>query len=519
MTRKLLLIVIAAVLVAGTALRLFPAFAGQPWLSEFFMTEDGYLMLTVARNMAIGLSMSVSEGTIPTNGVQPMATFLFALPYWLTGGDKVASLTGITLISAAWSVAGAFAVRAYARLALPQDMRAPVWSWLVAALWFIGPLLLRHTMNALETGLYTLFVLLALIWFTRILRLGLHAGRAETLGFGAFCGLVFLARNDGAFLVTAIFLSWSAYELFILRRGVIASALRLIPAGIASLIIAAPWLLHNQINFGSIMPISGSAQIVGSTFAQNLALIPVKLFEYAFPMLPIPDALEANALVIGICIVAVVVICALYLLDALRLERPVRFMLLAYALFGLMLAGYYGLFFGAAHFVSRYLSPTAPFLIVATVAVAYRLARLALGARALPAVAIAGIGALVLSAGLLARQLPPGAYQQGHFQVVRWIETNVPPEDWVGAVQTGTLGYWHDRTVNLDGKVNPEALAELHAKGHVLDYIIDSRIDHIADWHGVSDWVSRSESDFGSHFEVVVADRAANLGALRRKAH
>ncbi len=58
------------------------------------MTEDGYLMLTIARNMAIGLGMSVSEGTIHSNGVQPLATFLFTLPYLLTGGDKVAGLVG-----------------------------------------------------------------------------------------------------------------------------------------------------------------------------------------------------------------------------------------------------------------------------------------------------------------------------------------------------------------------------------------------------------------------------------------
>jgi hypothetical protein len=60
-------------LIAGLY-RLWPILAAQPALPEFFITEDGYLMLTVARNMAIGLGMSVSEGTIATNGIQPMAT-------------------------------------------------------------------------------------------------------------------------------------------------------------------------------------------------------------------------------------------------------------------------------------------------------------------------------------------------------------------------------------------------------------------------------------------------------------
>ena len=40
-----------------------------------------------------------------------------------------------------------------------------------------------------------------------------------------------------------------------------------------------------------------------------------------------------------------------------------------------------------------------------------------------------------------------------HFQVIDWVEQNVPDDTWVAAVQSGTLGYYHDRTINLDGKV------------------------------------------------------------------
>ena len=52
------------------------------------MSEDGYLMQTVARNMAIGLGMSTAEGTIPTNGVQPLATFAYAGLHALAGGSN-----------------------------------------------------------------------------------------------------------------------------------------------------------------------------------------------------------------------------------------------------------------------------------------------------------------------------------------------------------------------------------------------------------------------------------------------
>ena len=108
------------------------------------MTEDGYLMLTVARNMAIGLGMSVSDGTIPTNGVQPMSTILFTVPYLWTGGDKVFSLIGIHLILAAVAMAVAFAIRSLAARVLRDQKARGLLPWVVASLWFLGPVLLRH---------------------------------------------------------------------------------------------------------------------------------------------------------------------------------------------------------------------------------------------------------------------------------------------------------------------------------------------------------------------------------------
>ena len=95
----------------GLLFRLHPLVMDNARIAQFFITEDGYLMLTVSRNFAAGLGLSVSGGEIATNGVQPLATFLFALPYVLVGGDKLLGLMGVILISAAVSVAAAWAIR------------------------------------------------------------------------------------------------------------------------------------------------------------------------------------------------------------------------------------------------------------------------------------------------------------------------------------------------------------------------------------------------------------------------
>ena len=505
-----------AALAAGLLYRLHPLAMDGDRVARFFMTEDGYLMLTVARNLAIGNGMSVAAGEITTNGVQPLATLIFALPYLATGGDKVLSLYGVLAFSAAFSVAGAIAVHRLARLVLAGTDASPAWPLLVATLWFCGPLLLFHTMNGLETGLYTaLLVATALRFASLVSRWGLFPV-ADRLSLGLMLGLVFLARNDGAFFVTAILLV-RFVQLRASGIGFAAACAELLPIGAVSLMVAAPWLAYNHTLFGSVVPISGHSQSLGADFGHNVDIAFVKLFETMFPMLPVPAGLEGLPglnLALG---AATTVVLAIFLRRALQVPGPVRIVIAAYALYGAMIFGYYSLFFGAPHFLSRYLAPLAPLLITAATWVGLELARTAATSRWRRTMEGAGLAAVGLSAALLVRLLLPGVHEQGHFQVVDWTERNVADRAWVGAVQTGTMGYWHDRTINLDGKVNPEALRVLRERGDVLDYVVESRIDYLADWVGIAGWLDRGHARFDATFELVLADPERNLAVLRRR--
>lgn len=515
MTPRLLAMAVLVTLVLAGLYRLFPLAVGMPALAERFLTEDGYLMLTVARNMGTGLGMSVSDGTIATNGVQPLIAFLFAVPYWATGGDKVTSLYAVHLILAAAAFGALIATRAFAARVLAWRELPGAWPWAVAALWFAGPLLLYHSMNGLETGLATFCILLALLAFHRVLAAEEAAGTSLKLGLGALCGLAFLSRNDAAFLVIGIFATWWVVEL--LRAGredgrpFVARTLALIPPGLACLVVAAPWMINNQLRFGSIVPISGTAQSVAAETGQNLGLLPAKLFEHTYPMLPIPGGLETLAPVQILTALAVAAPLLWLLWQTFRKAgTPVRAMVAAYLIHLVALAAYYGISFGAPHFLSRYLAPAAPLMIVGLVSVLLDLGRGRVAAGAV-------LASLVLSLALLGRLLMPGAHSQGHEQVAAWAAENVPEETWVGAVQTGTLGYWHDRTFNLDGKVNPAALAARRESGHVLGYVVESPIDYVIDWYGVGGWADRTDTAFPDTFERIVWDREVNLAVMRRQ--
>lgn len=508
-------------LVLATLYRLYPIVLGPEVLREAFMTEDGYLMLTIARNMAIGMGMSVSDGTIASNGVQPLATFIFAVPYLLTDGDKVLGVTGVQLISAVIAMIGIFTVRAFTRLVLSQQDERPIWPWLLTAIWFASPLLLVHTMNGLETGLYTVMLTLTLVIFGKVLMRPDPDSLRLPLLLGIAGGVTFLARNDAVFLLFSIFGVWFIYEVAVARRGLWAALRLIIPSGLLIVIISAPWMIFNYINFGSIVPVSGTAQALSGGFAKNAAVLPAILFEYAFPMLPVPIGVQGIPAFQYSAVAIVVLVLTVFMIQTWRRGTNVRFVVLAYLLYAIAMSAYYGFYFGAGWFLSRYLSPLAPLLTVATFSVVYSLVTMLIKPRSKEIMRGLGVVSLLLSFALLGRFLIPGVKEQGHFQVVDWVTQNVNEETWVGAVQTGTVGYWHDRTINLDGKVNPAALEALLEKGHVLDYVLETPIIYLADWHGISAWVTdemaANNSLFAEQFSLLVHEPENNLSVLKRQ--
>lgn len=497
----------------GLLYRLFPLVAGDKAVREFFITEDGYLMLTAARNLGIGNGLSVSDGTIATNGVQPLATLFYTVPFMITGGEKTGSIYLIILIMVLFSLFGLWAIRQFATDVLQNISDQPVWPWMVAVIWFVSPLMILHTMNALETGLYIAVVVLLITVFGRIAARNETYTRRDQIVLGLLCGLAFWSRNDAVYLIGAIFatrfVSASLNPAIGLRRAFIEPWV----PGLLSILIASPWLLHNKILFGSFVPISGTSQSWASDFGQNLPLLPSKLFETIFPMLPIPTSLELSPIVIAITAATCAFVIIAFLWMVVRERHPFRDGIIAYTLFGVVLCFYYGTMFGAPHFLSRYISPLGPLLITAAFYVGLRLFQ----GRLRGAFTAAVVLAMLLSVALSTRLLLPGKHVHEHFQVVDWVNENVPEEVWAGAVQTGTLGFWHDRTINLDGKVNPTALAILREKGDVLDYVVDTDIQYLADWVGIADWVNRGNQNFTNSFEVVVEDPASNLGVLRRR--
>ena len=508
-------------LVTGLAARLSPFLDVDGRLYWLLLSEDGYLMQTIARNMAVGLGMSTAHGTMPTNGVQPLATFLYAGLHALAGGSKLLAIGYVTVFATTVSAAATWVFWRLGQSVLRDLPFARDIALLAAALWFASPAIVGQSMNGLETGVYYLAITTTLLYYFSLdLSAPAPMSTGQRVALGLLLGLTFLARNDAVFFIAAVLAAHLLLGGASAGGGWRRRAGDAVVAGGLSMVVASPWLVYNKLMFGSVVPISGLAESHAAGFGANLRMIPAKLVEASLLYVRVPKALESAWPVV---VVSLVILAGLgwaaWSLVARRSLRGLRFCAIT-LVFCAGIGGYYGLFFGAPWFLSRYLSALSPLLWLLSLTSAYLLlAGFLRSRRTFMACGAALTSMLLLVASGLAVLNFQGGRSNGHRQVVDWVQKNVDERQWVGGVQTGTLGYFHDRTINLDGKVNPKALRARIESGGVFGYVLEETpINYLVDWVGIAGWASTASApQFGQAFEVVVDDKAANLGVLRRR--
>ena len=87
---------------------------------------------------------------------------------------------------------------------------------------------------------------------------------------GVILGLTVLARIDAVFFVILVSL-WQFYSYW--RQGKIQTGmLRFVLIGGIAFLVSSPWWLYNQLQFSSLMPISGKAQQAWQLSAERLGM-------------------------------------------------------------------------------------------------------------------------------------------------------------------------------------------------------------------------------------------------------
>lgn len=502
-----------ASLLVGTVVRALPLLDVHGRALRQFASEDGYLMLTIARNLAIGNGLSVEDGTTLTNGTQPLMTFVYAGLFWLVGGDKVWGVILAQLLGIVFALVGAFLLYRIGSLLLADDARHAALPAIAAAAWYVAPVGARYTQNCLETGAAALLPMAIGLFFLE------HSPGpdkpwtlARCAALGLLLGVAFWARNDAVLLAGAVCL---IILLSGLRSGSVKVGRRFIEAGCVgttALLVASPWLIFNQTTFGHVVPVSGISQGANVTLGHNLVFLGSILAEQISIVALIPKRFETVPAVLALIWTVIVAwVAGVYWL-AKKARRVQQQWLAVLAVWSALLIGFYGAIYGAGWFMGRYLFVLSPWMALLSVALGHRI-WVSLGSP-IPRVAQA-IGfslILLMSLGLDVRAHAQGM-NNGHFQAVEWIDEHVPDDAWIAAIQTGTVGFFHDKTYNLDGKVSPEAL-QARLEGRIFEYVIERPTQYLVDWVGIAGWID--DELLASHFELLLEDEEHNLAVLRR---
>lgn len=421
------------------------------------LIDDAYYSLSVSENIADGESVTI-DGENLTNGFQPLFTFAAVPAFALTEG-KAEAIRIVTVVEWALFVATGLLLGMIARDAWPTrdgaDRRLVFW---IAAVSYLSATFafLTH-FNGLETG--ALLFMYALAWFM-YQRVGVSTvGRCAA--FGAVLGLLVLTRVDAAIFVVVI----AALQLLFQRQASIAQTT--LRAGVVSgvaLLVSSPWWIYNVVEFGALMPSSGTAEQDISLMPTRIPELLIALFRAGAPWIAV-SSWDGLSIVHAARVVAVLAVVALAwfgrkaMLDAVASlhDRPLLRRHLEFGSALLLTCGIFAIWYletsGAHWFYDRYLAPLS---LITALVLAYGLWQAAERWVLVPPFVLAGMAVLTLGLGVAPQFVgePYAMYDQ-----TLLVREHVPDGEVVAAGQTGGLGFFREDVVNLDGKVNGDAIA------------------------------------------------------------
>ena len=491
--------------------------------------DDAFYYLRIAQNVVAGRGWTF-DGLAPTNGFHPLY-MLMVLPIMaLTRGDLVLPIHLSGVLLTGWAVGTAIVL--HALLLKVASRRVATFG---LALWAICPYFILMSVNGLETGLAVFFVLLVpllyLAWFSGEPR----PGTKRVLVFGFVCGLAVLARVDLLLVIAAVAVDWLLHHARRPRPALAAATL----AAAAAAAVWLPWGLVSHAATGHWLPLSGAASReialnfgwlnmqpiwpalseadrlfdpahvppafyadvatkMGFVFLlENPLLAPLRANVPAGPWADLDNYLPYRlfllhpALATAFALTAIVAVAVVVRRRARARPIPagddptrarLRRLLVVYL--ALVWIGYS--YYSPAHwYFNRYL--VGPILLTAVTLLVDAGRFFSRHDRR-----IAGlVGALAIAACHLAQWKCFGKLRwsevpaAGFLASWRGIGAEVDPQARLGAFQAGIHGYFGQRdVVNLDGKVNQDALAAMKGK-RLHEYIRAQGVRFILD----RDWI------------------------------
>jgi len=463
------------------------------------LVEDAYYSLTVARNIATGHGFTV-DGTMLTNGVQPLVTVISSIVFL---GSPPTDVSIRLLLILNWMIMLGFATTIGVIL---RDLLAEREHPEARQFWFLTSFtvamscqyVLAMSFNGLETG----GQLLAYALVARFLQTHAMNSLKDAAKLGVLLGFVVLVRIDAVtlcFVVVGWMLFFRRHE-----RGLLHAAL----VGIIAFAVSSPWWIYNVVQFGSLVPVSGQSE---SKVAFDSARIVPMLTSIAKSLSPWAYTSATVSLLVAslqLAVVAVITVLGIRTWRSLNgtgeyLERKRNlgsFIAVFVTTLALLVVVYF-ITSVASWFYWRYLAVASILSIGLTV-----LSLKWLSARRPRLVIVAIVG---LAAWSTVYPVGSFVHKGNDLQTnqVKLVSEYVPDGERVASIQSGTLGFFEENVVNLDGKVNPNALKNRSRTGYFLR---ENEINWFADWTVLFPMILTGDPAIDEQWQLV--SKSGNIG-------
>lgn len=448
-------------------------------ISDRPFRDDSFYALTVARNIADGRGLTVADGEIPTNGIQPLFVYVSAIAYLLTSDPW----TALRLVQVIHLIVHALSVLLLYGLIrrLSGIERA---AWIGSAIWACSYGVLTQEANGLETGFYLLMIQICVWLYTKYF-IDTNGGWIRSVLFGIALGITTLARIDAGFLCLAIGFHYISTGRPLWKRAVSGPAIWMI----GWFAVTLPWWLYNIGLTGSPVPTSGLVQtLYNPDIEMSIPLEMLKNFWFAIQVMldhvvfvvytPLRVLVSVSVVSVSILLLkaAAVILFSRHSARVWRSERfPVdpglRGPLGYFYIFAGLLLLFYVFVFSVEWYMNRYLIP---FAVATSIVVPTAMARLRLFPVRMILLACAAF-TVVFGSYFYTRETDTTFTD--HWG---WVRDNLDEDTWVASSQAGILGYYHQRTINTDGKVNSEMFGI--RRGGWGTYLSSRGVDYFIEW-------------------------------------
>ncbi len=447
-----------------------------PYLADKPISEDGFYMLTVAKNIAAGDGFVYNFHT-KTSGVQPLSTILYSGVFYIGnifGFNNINNLRFIIFFSALLLYCMAILLFKISNRLFEFTDKKLLFLLCILFSAFNFELLIYFT-NGLETGIYSfLFLLSIYLSINIILKPDDQRRNLDLYLLGIFLGITSLARID--FLI----LSFGFLIITFLKKRL--NLFEIIKIIVIQITILIPWVLLVYKVTGSIIQSSATVQtswVNIDNLGERIFSLIGALMEH---MTPLIFTMQRILLLIGIVLFVI-----FYLVfkknnnpSFLFLPDSYRLLLLYWGTPFLVFVLIYFIYSSATYFYLRYTALIAVFFLPFFIYLLYDLfKKIKMKRQYMFLMFILMI--FFIQANLYFHSGKLGVHQSLR---VHFIKTNFSQDEKIAVFQSGVTGFFCENVINLDGKLNH--IANNYRKENNIEKYIDSiGVNVLIEWRDV----------------------------------